>query len=127
MSGQTRKLGRPTKKTPELVAKLLQVLGLGVHRKVAAAACGIGESTLHAWLAEDEELAAECDRVENAVEAKLVAQLKKAALGGDTKVACWYLERRYPDRWGRRTANEVQAGYEGTDAVMAAWSAEGEG
>jgi hypothetical protein len=56
------------------------------------------------WLADDEELAAECERVELAVEAKIVNVMRKAALGGDMKTAQWYLERRYPDRWGRRIA-----------------------
>lgn len=122
MSGQARPPGRPTKKTPELVAKLLQVLGLGVHRKVAASVCGIGESTLQGWLAEDEELEAECERVELAVEAKIVSVMRKAALGGDMKTAQWYLERRYPDRWGRRIApdgDDQVPRY--SDDVLKAW------
>jgi hypothetical protein len=104
------------------VAKLLQVLGLGVHRKVAASVCGIGESTLQGWLAEDEELEAECERVELAVEAKIVSVMRKAALGGDMKTAQWYLERRYPDRWGRRIApdgDDQVPRY--SDDVLKAW------
>ena len=104
-----KKPGRPTKKTPELIGKLLEALSNGVHRKVAATTCGISSRTLELWVQADEELAERIEAVENEVEQKIVGSIVLAAANGDLKAAQWYLERRYPDRWGRRVVVSAEA------------------
>lgn len=41
--------GRPSKLTPEIREKLCEYVRLGMFQKDAARACGVSESTLHAW------------------------------------------------------------------------------
>ncbi|MER5322302.1 helix-turn-helix domain-containing protein [Streptosporangium roseum] len=44
-----RRVGRPTKLTPELQGRLIQKLAAGHSTARAAALCGIAESTVHRW------------------------------------------------------------------------------
>lgn len=51
--------GRPTKFTPELGARIVDLVRRGHYKSVAARACGIDESTLYEWLAIGDREAAE--------------------------------------------------------------------
>ena len=35
-------------------------------------------------------------------------QIKEAAQNGDWRAAAWMLERRYPEKWGRRRARRSE-------------------
>lgn len=97
--------------TPQAQERICKALRVGTYRKTAAAAAGIGEKTLYTWLTrgEIEKSGAYHDFVEAVSlaeaqgEAALVAIIN-AASKLDYRAACWILERKYPDRWGRRDA-----------------------
>ena len=111
MSGVTKHPGgRPTKLTPTVMAKIVELLRAGSYRDVAAKSAGVTRSTLNLWFSRGSQAKSGIyrefvDAVERAMadaEARAVAQIAKAAAGGDWKASAWYLERMHPCRWGRR-------------------------
>lgn len=111
---------RPTKATPETLDKIVKLLRSGNYRETAARAVGVGERTLHTWLKMGRENAEGCDRgqeeldemglfycevvrAEGEAEARICGGIIDLAERlGKPEVLLKFLERRYPDRWGRR-------------------------
>lgn len=108
-------VGRPTKLTPEVQEKILQALRAGNYAHVAAQYAGIHEATFYRWMQQGEqEPEGEYREFREAVmattaaaEVRAVAHIQQA-MPEDWKAAATFLERRYPDRWGRRNAPEAQ-------------------
>jgi hypothetical protein len=67
----SKKIGRPSKLTPEVEARLLQALSVGAFRKTAAAYAGIGRSTLYRWV----------EQGEADIEAGIKSDLRKSSSG----------------------------------------------
>jgi transposase len=112
-------LARPTLLTPELEHQLVSMLRAGNVIHVACSAVGIDQRSYQRWMkrgesdSPDDELYREFRRqVEQAhaeAEARAVTQVARAA-AEDWRAAAWWLERQYPDRWGRplpRVADEI--------------------
>lgn len=105
-------MARPTKLDDAVAGRVLQALRAGNYLDTAAAFAGVHRSTLHDWLkkgrAENarEPYASFVDDVDEAMgdaEAMFVARIAKAAEDArNWTAAAWWLERRFPDRWGRR-------------------------
>lgn len=108
------KAGRPSSMTAEAVERLLQALRAGNFRNVAVEWAGVGERTFREWMAKGGEQKAGKFRdfrrrvmeAEQAAEIRAVGLLMKAA-ENDAKHAAWWLERKFPERWGRRDRHEV--------------------
>lgn len=106
--------GRPTKLTPALQAKVVEAIRAGNYIETAAAYAGVSKVTLYDWMRRgNEQKSGRFREFLNAVEKALgdseardVALIGKAA-GEDWKAAAWRLERRFPDRWGRREKHEL--------------------
>ena len=107
---------RPHKLTPARAKKIADALRRGNTRRAAARLAGIGQSTLALWLAKgrentkgDEKYVDLLERVKQAeaeAEARMVETVVEASV--DTwQAAAWYLERRYPDDFGRRLRAEI--------------------
>jgi transposase-like protein len=121
------RMGRPTKLTADLKERLIGALRSGAPNETAAGFAGIAESTFYAWLARAQddlkanpEIATDYTEFQEAVEkAQAEAELEKlliinaAAKGkpttegapgtaGQWQAAAWFLERRHPERYGRR-------------------------
>lgn len=117
------KTGRPTKLTSEIQNKIVTAIRAGNYIETAAAYAGISKNTLYDWLKrgarEKERLERNprarikkseapyvefSDAVEKAMaeaEIRDVAIIAKAA-EENWQAAAWRLERKYPERWGRR-------------------------
>jgi len=98
--GPRRKPGRPTKRTPENVEKILEALRVGMYKDRAALLVGIGEATLYRWLKTDTEFreavkAAECESEFDALK-----RVREGASGWQG--AGWFLERKHWALWGKR-------------------------
>lgn len=104
-------MGRPSKLTPELHAEIVNLIRLGNFREAAAAAAGIGTTTFHRWMAKGREARsgiyrefwAAVNTAEAQAEATAIGRIRQAAQ--DPKhwtAAAWYLERKFPERWGRK-------------------------
>jgi transposase-like protein len=114
-------MGRPTKLTKARRAGIVSMIAAGSYAEVAARANGVGPSTYYAWMKRGED--AEVDdtgkpldfdderyvefreavkEAEAKAEVLAVGRIQQAAAGGTWQASAWYLERKYPDRWGRK-------------------------
>lgn len=99
--------GRPTSLTAEVQALICESIREGNYRSVAAAWAGVPIRTLRSWLARGrtEGDGPYCEflhavlEAENAAEMAMVAVVVTAAKA-DPLNARWYLERKFPQRWG---------------------------
>ena len=95
------KMGRPTKRTPEIEAKLERALGNGLSRDSASKYAGIGTETLNGWARKDATFRSKLAEIESAWELRMV----EAATNGITKqpkLAVDLLERRRAS-WNKDT------------------------
>lgn len=95
-------MARPSKRSPERVERICDALRSGNTRRAACLLAGIGEATFFRWLNEDQEFRETVERAEAQAEARFVAQVESAALGGTWTAAAWWLERRRPADYARR-------------------------
>ena len=118
-SGQ-RLRGRPLRLTDAVAETVCGALKEGAYAEEAAAMAGIGRSTYYMWLSKgrvarsrrEEDLPVSVtdqgfldflDSVERASVAPEMEALRiihRAAEGGSWRAAAWFLERRYPHKWG---------------------------
>ena len=130
--------GRPTKLNIDTHNKIISAIRAGNYIETAAAYAGINKSTLYDWLKRGER---EKQRVaqnprynirksekpyvefSNAVEKALaeaevrdVAIIAKAA-EEQWQAAAWRLERKFPDRWGRKRLDIEHSGEIGIKIV----------
>ena len=99
-------MSRPTKRTPDRVAAILEALDAGHTRKVATAAGGICEETFRRWVAADPQLQQQVVQAEAVAEHSLVECIKRAG-EVDWRAAAWLLERRNPAAWSIRYQQEL--------------------
>jgi transposase len=122
--------GRPTKLTPDIQVKIVDALKMGNYIETAAALAGINKTSIYEWLKRG---ARELERVENNPNARIRKEeepfvkfsnaVQKAqaeseqrdlliiAKAGQTdwKASAWRLERKYPQRWGRKERLDFEA------------------
>lgn len=102
-------MGRPTKLTPDVQATIVEAIAKGNDKVVAARLAGIGESTFYAWMERGEqaktgaflEFREAVKKAEAEAEQHFVGIIKTASYDTWT-AAAWWLERKHPERWGRR-------------------------
>ncbi len=104
-------LGRRPKFTPTTIDKLCALVQAGNYIKTACLATGIAENTFYHWrrIAENAKhpnrlqryFLQSLTRAEAMSEARHVQRLFDAA-NADWRASAHYLERKYPEKWGRR-------------------------
>lgn len=102
-------MGRPSKLTPEVQEKICHAIREGNYYEAACAYAGIGYSTFRMWMVKGEkaksgkyrEFVEAVKRAEYEAEARMVA-LWQEHMPGDYRAIRDFLERRYPQRWGKR-------------------------
>lgn len=122
--------GRPTRLTPEVADKLVELIAAGHYNSTAARGLRIGERTLTRWLTRGRQAAEQAADGEEVPESErdylelhrrieqATAEAEVRALAAITNAftsdprnwtaAAWFLERKDPARWGKRT--EVNVG-----------------
>ena len=100
-------VGRPSKRTPEREARILQVLEAGNTRRAACEYVGIDQDTMSRWCARYADFADRVRKAEAQAEIQAVAIIRQGIRNGDTADAKWWLERRRPDDYGRREKVEI--------------------
>lgn len=107
---------RPTKLTRQLQAQMIAALREGGSYQNACALAGVNYRTFNRWMQRGER---EADgpfwafrsailRAEAEAEVDMVAAWNNA-MPDNWRAAAAFLERRYPERWGRRRAQIVMA------------------
>ena len=105
-------MGRPTKLTPELQTALIKALSSGAFIEAACEYVGIDPGTYHRWMAKGAE--EDTDPVYGefreaikaaraAVTLRMAGRVLEAADDGSWQAGAWWLERSFPDQYGRRT------------------------
>jgi hypothetical protein len=122
-------MARPIKLTPEVQQKIVEAIKMGNYIETAAAYAGISKNTLYDWMkrgAREKDRIAGTNRKPKATEAPFVefsdavekalaaAEIRDVMLIGKAaetqwQAAAWRLERKFPDRWGRKERLEVAA------------------
>lgn len=123
-----KSVGRPLKINPTVQAELLKMIQAGNYMETAASYVGISTSTLRDWIRRGEREAqrfiddpksrpikSETPFMEfsQAVKkAQASAEIRDVILIGDAareswQAAAWRLERKYPEKWGKKERHEV--------------------
>lgn len=109
------KLGRRTKLTPEVQEKIVSAIRAGNYAMIAAEYAGICEATFYGWLKRGREdgkgiffeFLKAVKEAEREAEVRAVATVQKHMTDNWT-AAMTYLERKFPQRWGRRDRTPVE-------------------
>ena len=101
--------GRRSKLTAELQEKIVRVIRAGNYAYIAAEYAGIGQTTFYRWLEQGEaqETGPYRDFREAVKAAEREAEIRAVATVQQHMATSWqaamtYLERKFPNRWGRR-------------------------
>lgn len=109
-AAEKEKPGPKGKFTPARINKIIKAIKEGSPHETAAHFAGISTSTFYGWMEKGAnaksglhlEFYEKVKQAEAHAEAERVRRINKAGREGDWKADAWYLERRYPDKWGRR-------------------------
>ncbi len=124
-------MARPSKLTPEITKRLTEAIRAGNYYEAACAYAGIHYSTFRKWMQKGEtaksgkfrEFFEAVTRAEYEAEVRMVALWQKH-MPEDYRAIRDFLERRYPDRWGRKRldyvkyeVDQLSGGSEGDTAI----------
>lgn len=100
--------GRPSKLTEETTKKLVKAIESGNYMKAACAYAGIDYTTFRLWMKKGEKAKSgryfnffhTIKRAEQVAEVKMIEQWQRH-MPENWQAIATFMERRYPDRWGR--------------------------
>ena len=105
-AGTIHSMARPTKLTPDVRDRIATMIQAGAYAEQAARAAGISASSYYSWMERGErpfsEFSETIKTAEAVAEQERVSRIQEAADAGTWQAAAWWLERRFPGRWGRR-------------------------
>ena len=93
--------------SPEIVTQITALLKAGITISSACEIVGISRQTYYNWAEKHPEFAEKVKKAIAESELRAVKIILDAAKR-DWKAAAWFLERRFPDRWGRRDKIEAE-------------------
>lgn len=93
---------------------IVEALRQGNFLETAAALAGCTTAQVRRWLREGADPQSDCHRFAMDVakamasaESTALSYLREAAAAGDLKAVTWFLERRFPERWGAKVQHIV--------------------
>lgn len=110
--------GRPTKLTEDLITEIANYVKAGNDIHICCQAVGICKTQFYNWMKRGNDISNGLHRKfrDSILRAQAFAEIRdvvvvdRAATDGDWRAAAWKLERRAPDRWGRREALAIEHG-----------------
>lgn len=109
--------GRPSLFTEERAQRIIEAVRRGLTYKQAAAYGGISYATLNRWRIrgrdensgpeEFREFWRQLEQANGEAAFQFLGSISTAAEEGDWKAASWFLERRFPDQWGRNPGVQI--------------------
>lgn len=109
--------GRKSKYSPERVKLILDAIRVGSTYALAAAWGGISDDTLDEWKKKYSDFAESFRKAEGEAALKRLARIDKAGREGDWRADAWWMERRYPDAYGKTVHNEISGPNGGPIAI----------
>ena len=108
-------MARPSKLTPELAEKIANYISTGNYASVVCGLVGIGETTYYNWLEKGSKSKSGKYRefwesIKKAEAAREVKWIKDIDGDPSWQSKAWLLERRYPERWGKKETHVVEGG-----------------
>lgn len=100
-------MARPTKRTPERVARIIGALENGCTRRAACAVGQIDQVTFERWVNRFDDFAVAVKEAEGRAEAYAIAIIRRA-MPDQWQAAAWYLERKHPDEWAKRETLRIE-------------------
>lgn len=111
---RTKKIGRPSKFSPEVQDKIVGLIRAGNYIETAAAIAGISKETFYDWMKQGADPKSRFAPFSDAVvkasaeaEAMDLLLIGQAARAGQWQAAAWRLERKHPKKWGRYDRHEI--------------------
>jgi len=107
--------GRPSKLTEELKANLTKVIAAGNYYQAACDYVGISYSIFREWIVKGEQaksgkyfdFSEAVKKAEAQAEIRMVQEWQKQ-MPENWQAIATFMERRYPDRWGRQDKSKVE-------------------
>ena len=117
-------MARPSKLTPEVTKRLTEAIRAGNYYEAACGYAGIGYSTFRVWMTKGEkaksgkyrEFMDAIKKAEHEAEVRMVAMWQKH-MPENWQAIATFLERRHPDRWGRKRLDIEHSGEIGIKIV----------
>jgi hypothetical protein len=100
-----RKMGRPSKLTPEVVDKLLEALADGLTLEQAATSVGVHRDTLRRWRDENAWLNEQLEQAREECRRKMLGVIKSAAESGDPRAAETFLRLSFFPQYTKPDTN----------------------
>lgn len=103
-------MGKPSKRTPDRVARIVRAIEQGNGVRTASALAGIDQATLMRWQAENRDFRERIREARAKAEARLVRQVVVASRK-NWRASTWMLERQNPEEWGQRVVLMVKEAF----------------
>ena len=114
---QAKRAGRPTKYSPEVVARRCSALEDGLPQRGACIAAGIAVSTLAEWRSKDSTLGERMEEARERARRQAMLIIKSAPLSGDWRAAAEFLKLTCPE-YRNSTRIDVSASASVSTVVM---------
>ena len=108
------KMGRPTRLTKELAEQIVEVVLAGNYIETSAKMFGVSKQTLYNWFAKGAKAKSGMHAyfLDAVKKAQAKAEIKDLTIIGkhgikNWQAAAWRLERKFPDRYGRRQRIDI--------------------
>jgi hypothetical protein len=98
-------MGRPTKRTPETLERLIKAIESGANYSLACHYARISYELFRLWARDDPDFLVAVREAEGRAALGWLEQIDHAADNGNWQAAAWQLERRYPQWYGRRAVD----------------------
>lgn len=111
-------MGRKTKYTPEVVARVVEAIKMGASYELAAGYAGIHYDTFNEWMKAKSEFSEAVKKAEGVGAMVWLAKIEKAATEGEWQAAAWKLERRYPEAYAKNYTRMEVTGKDGKPIAL---------
>lgn len=97
-----RRVGRPTKYSAAIAARICKSVREGCSREAAAGLAGVSKETLFDWMRTFSDFSYAIKKADSQFERECVARIRKAGRTPRNWTAgAWMLERKFPERYGK--------------------------
>lgn len=127
VDGNARKRMTGLAFTPDRAMRIIHLIRQGAPNRTAALATGITEDAFYKWMQKGREgregydqFVVEVEKAQAQGEIERLNRISDAAINGNWQADAWYLERRYPERYGKKDRVDV-GGTEEPIKVKLSW------